>query len=726
MSMNQTFRLRQAGPADWPAIEALLRANGLPLAGAREHLGTFVLAESGAEVLGCAGAEAYGDIALLRSVAVARGLQRQGIGRQLLALLIGEARRRSFKALYLLTTTAAAYFARLGFQPADRGAAPPALRQSAEFQGACPASADFMVLALQDEPAHGGAASALPVAVLGAGPVGLAAAAKLIERGLPFVILEAGEQVGANLLDYGHVRLFSPWQYNVDPAMARLLAASGATLPDPQALPLAREVVQRVLQPFAALPAVAAALQLRTRVVSIAREGFDKVKSAGRDRAPFVIHALRDGRPLQLRARAVIDATGTWNTPNPLGASGLPAIGEREASAHIAYGIPDVLGAQRARYAGRKTLVVGAGHSAANALLYLAQLAEEAPGTRLAWAVRSPVLARVFGGGAADALPARGALGSSLRRLLDTGGLEFIAGLRIAEVREEGGQLLVMGTDTAGQPMQLGGIDQVIVATGQRPDLSITSELRVRLDPWLESTEALGPLIDPNLHSCGTVRPHGHRELAHPEAGFYTVGVKSYGRAPTFLMATGFEQVRSVVAAIAGDTEAADRVELDLPETGVCSVGGSATEGVGDGSCCGSPQLASEKASAAGGAASASACGTGSCSAPAIAPDTAPHTAPDTAPAVASRVAPGRAPERAPERAPANAQATAPAAPAAAKPAAAPSSCCGGPARADRSACCALDEQKKAEGAAGCGCGDAKPPAPVTAPPVAAASACCG
>src|SRR5690606_11586059 len=118
-----------------------------------------------------------------------------------------------------------------------------------------------------------------------------------------------------------------------------------------------------------------------------------------------------------------------------------------------------------------------------------------------------------------------------------------------------------------------------------RPDLRLTSELRVRLDPALESTDALGPLIDPNVHSCGTVRPHGHRELSHPEPGLYTVGVKSYGRAPTFLMATGFEQVRSVVAALAGDMEAADRVELDLPETGVCSSAPSSKEAA-EASCC--------------------------------------------------------------------------------------------------------------------------------------------
>jgi hypothetical protein len=385
---------------------------------------------------------------------------------------------------------------------------------------------------------------------------------------------------------------------------------------------------------------------LRCRVVSVTRLGFDKVKTAGREQAPFVIRAVEGDRPVEFKARAVIDATGTWSTPNPLGADGLPAIGEAAHRDRIFYGIPDVLGRERARYAGRRTLVVGAGHSAANALLDLAALAREAPGTRLAWSVRSPALARVFGGGAADALPARGRLGSELRALRERGGLEFFSTLRITRVSTEGGQLAVEGLDAEGTVQRITGIDQIICATGQRPDLSVASELRLRLDPWLESTEALGPLIDPNLHSCGTVRPHGHRELAHPEPGFYTVGVKSYGRAPTFLMATGFEQVRSVVAAIAGDIAAADRVELELPETGVCS-GAPAPARAAAGSCCGGPPKADASAAAGG--------------------------------------------------------------------------CCGGPPQADASACCALDEEKKAQGEAGCGCGD---PAPAAAAP-AAATGCC-
>ncbi|WP_292912403.1 NAD(P)-binding domain-containing protein [Niveispirillum sp.] len=235
------------------------------------------------------------------------------------------------------------------------------------------------------------------------------------------------------------------------------------------------------------------------------------------------------------------------------------------------------------RYAGQHVLVIGAGHSAANALLDLAHLAEQAPGTRISWAVRSTDLRRTFGGGDADALAARGALGSALRRLTDSGRMELYTGFKTASFQQAAGSLAI----TARDGRMITGVDQVIVATGQRPDLTMLRELRLGLDPWLESTAALGPLIDPNLHSCGTVRPHGARELSHPEPGFFTVGIKSYGRAPTFLMATGYEQVRSVAALLAGDFAAAAEVQLQLPETGVCGVSLAGSPASTD--CCGGP-----------------------------------------------------------------------------------------------------------------------------------------
>jgi hypothetical protein len=193
----------------------------------------------------------------------------------------------------------------------------------------------------------------------------------------------------------------------------------------------------------------------------------------------------------------------------------------------------------------------------------------------------------VFGGGAADALPARGKLGSDLKTLIEGGRLHLVLGFRAQGVEERGDGLVVTGHDGS-QALALEPVDRIIVATGLRPDLAMTRELRVDYDPWLESPRALGPMIDPNLHSCGTVPPHGYKELSHPEPGYFTVGIKSYGRAPTFLMATGYEQVRSIAAHLAGDHAAAADVRLVLPETGVCSTDIAGFEEAAGG-CCGGP-----------------------------------------------------------------------------------------------------------------------------------------
>ncbi|SHN43576.1 Pyridine nucleotide-disulphide oxidoreductase [Duganella sacchari] len=436
----------------------------------------------------------------------------------------------------------------------------------------------------------------LPVAVLGAGPVGLAAAAHLVARGMTPLIFEASENVAGNLATYRHVRLFSPWQYNVDKAALRLLVDAGWPMPAEDDLPAAGEIIDQYLQPLAQLPAIAAHLKLGHRVVQVSRQGFDKVKTRGRELAPFIVRAVTASGEREYFVSAVIDATGTWSHPNPLGASGIDAIGEITHAARIAYGMPDVLGAERHRYAGQRVLVAGSGHSAAGTLIALAQLAEEEPGTTLVWAVRGAAIEKAFGGGSADGLPARGALGTRLKALQASGKLEIHTRFRIHALEVEGNALRVVGDEVDGNSPVIDGVDQIVASTGARPNLELTRELRVRHDPWLESTDALAPLIDPNEHSCGTVRPHGHRELAHPEPGYYAVGAKSYGRATNFLMATGYEQVRSVVAALAGDLAQADDVQLELPETGVCSTRLEYGVQLTPTSCCGGPAPAGSAA----------------------------------------------------------------------------------------------------------------------------------
>ena len=426
--------------------------------------------------------------------------------------------------------------------------------------------------------------TSLPVAVIGAGPVGLAAAAHLVDRGLEPIVFEAGEAVGASIREWGHVRVFSPWAFNVDPVAERLLDAAGWDAPDPDGYPTGAEIVGRYLEPLAALPAIAERLHLGTRVVAVAKHGIDKLKDAGRDEAPFELLVDERGEERRHLAAAVIDASGTWTRPNPLGAGGLPAAGERGHSDRIAYGIPDVLGADRTRYAGRRVLVVGSGHSAFNAILDLVALRESEPATEIVWAIRGAAPDRKYGGGGADQLPARGALGESVRALVDEGAIELIGGFQTREVWELAGRLVI------GDGHRRIAADEVIAATGFRPDLSLLGELRLALDDRVEAARELAPLIDPNLHSCGSVPPHGVDELAHPDDGVYMVGMKSYGRAPTFLLRTGYEQVRSVVAALADDWEAARRVELVLPETGVCSRSAApavASTGAAAPACCG-------------------------------------------------------------------------------------------------------------------------------------------
>ena len=403
-----------------------------------------------------------------------------------------------------------------------------------------------------------------PVAVLGAGPVGLAAAAHLSERNIPFIVFEAGASVGASMQSWGHVRLFSPWRFDIDRAAQRLLKADGWESPARGDYPTGADIVERYLTPLAQLDAIAPHVRLNQRVIAVTRHGVDKLRDDHREDRPFIVTTDGPAGVTRTPARAVIDSTGTWWATNPIGAEGVPAVGEEQASRHIRYGIPDVLNTERSRYAGRRIRVVGSGHSAKHVIRELSELAEDAVGTTVTWIMRKGNKDKLFGDEVDARLPERGKLGADAHRLVASGKVQLETGFRIERLVVDESGIVVVSED--GQAT--GPLDEIIAATGFRPDLSFLREVRLDLDPWVESTRALAPLIDPNVHSCGSVPPHGAAQLAHPERGFYAIGSKSYGRAPTFLLATGYEQARSVVAELAGDKEAAARVELVLPSPG--------------------------------------------------------------------------------------------------------------------------------------------------------------
>ncbi|MCW2540944.1 MAG: flavoprotein [Frankiales bacterium] len=420
----------------------------------------------------------------------------------------------------------------------------------------------------------------LPVVVIGAGPQGLAAAAHLLERGLEPLVLESGDGPAHAVSEWGHVRTFSQWVELVDKAAARLLEPTGWVAPT-HGYPTGREWIAGYLAPLA--EALGGRVRYNSQVIGVSRKGRDRLVDAARAEQPFTIHVVDSaGVESRLDARAVIDAAGTWTQPNPAGADGLPALGERAAADVISYQVPNF--EQAEAFAGKHTVVVGSGHSAATAIIELGRVADTHPGTRVTWALRRGVIGNTFGGGVADELPERGALGTRAKQAVEAGLAEVVTGFRIERIqRTEEGAVLVSEDGRT-----LPAADNIVVLTGFRPDLSFLSEMRLELDATLQAPIRIAAEVDPNVHSCGSVAATGAKDLAHPEPDLYLVGMKSYGRAPTFLAITGYEQVRSVVAELAGDHEGAARVELVLPDTGVCGGAGLFDDGAGasSGGCC--------------------------------------------------------------------------------------------------------------------------------------------
>ncbi|WP_256837782.1 FAD-dependent oxidoreductase [Ornithinimicrobium faecis] len=422
----------------------------------------------------------------------------------------------------------------------------------------------------------------LPVAVIGAGPIGLATAAELVRRDQEVIVLEQGETAAAAVRQWGHVRLFSPWSELTSPAAVALLEDAGWVHPDPAAYPTGAEWVRDYLDPLASL--LGERVLTGREVTGVARAERDLLVDSGRADQPFVLHVHDSaGSTQRVQARAVVDCSGTWGSPNPLGAEGYPAAGESAAADRILYGMPDADDNAQARFAGKATAVVGSGASALTALIALTSAPLHTPDSRVVWAVRRGAVGNAFGGGELDELPARGALGTRVRAAVDAGLIEVVTGFRVAAVQEQEAGLVLVSTD--GQRVE--GLEQVVGATGFRPDVSFLSEVRLDLDHRLQAPTLLAPGIDPNLHSCGSVEPHGYDVLAQPEGDLYLAGMKSYGRAPSFLAMTGYEQVRSIAAAIAGDLDTARAIELTLPDTGVCGGAGLFDEDSSAGGCCG-------------------------------------------------------------------------------------------------------------------------------------------
>jgi hypothetical protein len=406
---------------------------------------------------------------------------------------------------------------------------------------------------MHDIPASSPVRSLPRLAILGAGPIGLEAALAAIDAGLPFTLYEAGAEPAAAVADWGHVRLFTPWELDVSPRQGRHLAAAGVELPTDGRCPTGADLRQRVLLPLASLPAVAANLRLGCRVRAIGREGLlkhEEIASAARAARPFrLLVDDGDGTERVAHADVVLDCTGTWGHPNALGDGGIPAVGEERHAGRITHRIPD-LSRERGDWAGRTILLAGAGHSAQTAAMELAALAEDAPGTRVLWLLRGE--GQVFGAVADDPLPERAALTAAAGRLAagDSPAVSVLSGAAVEAIGEGADGALHVLLRQRGEYREL-VVDHILSLTGSVGDHGLYRQLQVH-----ECYATSGPmklsaaLLGAAGGDCMAQTSHGIDALANPEPRFYLLGAKSYGRNATFLLRIGWAQVAEVFAVL--------------------------------------------------------------------------------------------------------------------------------------------------------------------------------
>lgn len=392
------------------------------------------------------------------------------------------------------------------------------------------------------------------IAILGAGPTGIEAALAAAEGGYPFTLYEAAPQVAGHVRSWGHVRLFTPWDLNVSPRMRCHLEAAGAELPAGAECPTGNDLADRLLAPLAALPELAPNVRTGSRVLGIAREGLlkhEEISTPARGRRPFrILLGDESGREWTESADLVIDTTGTYGHPNSLGDGGIPAPGERALGAQIRRTIPD-LAREGEDWAGRTVLLAGAGHSAQTAVRDLAELARQAPGTRVIWALRSP--SPCWGTHDGDPLPDRARLAADAAALAGgaSDAVEARRGVVVEELSRPDGRIRVALRNGAGA--ETVEVDRVLSLTGAVGDAGLYRQLQVH-----ECYATSGPmklsaaLLGAGGGDCLAQTTHGAETLTNPEPGFFILGSKSYGRNNTFLMRVGWEQVGEVFGLLGG------------------------------------------------------------------------------------------------------------------------------------------------------------------------------
>ncbi|MGE5178968.1 MAG: hypothetical protein ACM3PF_07760 [Bacteroidota bacterium] len=404
------------------------------------------------------------------------------------------------------------------------------------------------------------------LAVIGAGPIGLEAALAASDAGFDVQVYESGS-VGAQLARFGDVPLFTPFGMNSTEATRERLRRAGVSLPSEQAILGARAFVHGYLEPIARLPELRGRVRERTRVIGIAREGLVKpeaIASAGdRRRAgrPFVIRSEHPEGTSFEAADVVVDASGVVSRPLATGPGGLAARGESGLGDQVDRHLLPTEEEVRARYAGRRVLLVGSGHSAATALLAFEALARgRSRPARVVWVHRDRGEGGPFPELAEDPLPARAALVQEANRIAADGSPWLERRPEAAVLAYEPGPAWGLRVRLRSREglVESVGVDRVYALVGYRPDTDLFRELQVHLCYASEAPMALASALlasrmaDPTrAGDCLAQTTHGAETLRTTEPGFFVLGAKSYGRNPDFLMRVGYEQARELMGLLA-------------------------------------------------------------------------------------------------------------------------------------------------------------------------------
>lgn len=388
------------------------------------------------------------------------------------------------------------------------------------------------------------------IAIIGAGPIGIEAAIRAEDLGWNVLVFERA-QIGGNVSRWSHVRFFSPWELNRSEWGIQRLLAAGAELPPGDAFPTGQEFLDTYLRPLAAT--LDNPVREGAWVEAIGRRDALKGEHIGApDRAsgPFLLHVIESGHESYEEADVVFDTSGVYGEPSNLGPGGLPALGESNAEAFIERHIPDPLGADRASYAGKRVLVVGAGHSAVTSLKALHDLKADEPGTQISWLIRGD--ARPYERIENDPLPERDKLGIFGNAAAEgkVEGITPLTGMHVWSLDARSDGVLVKARSSTEAEEREFTVDRIVANVGYRPDLTLNRELQVHQCYASEGPMKLAASLlaaSGGSADCLDQESAGVDVLKNPEPDFYVLGHKSYGRNSAFLLKVGHGQIREVL-----------------------------------------------------------------------------------------------------------------------------------------------------------------------------------